>query len=287
MEDAMTETKLAGKTRTFTLQGKAGKLAALEKWPVGDPKGLALLVHGATYTGMSAFDFHFPGGEDYSLIDYLVGRGFACVTFGIRGYGASEPVEDGLAVTTSAAMEDALTVADWIRDTYGRGKTHVLGWSWGGRITSRFAEAYPDRVERLVLFAPSLTTERNWDRPGISGSHRDNTIESTIVRIEPALADPDARMAFASHVVANEPRSPNGVFYEEPSPGKPENITCPTLMIFGAADGIYRLAEAPNYFARIANDDKALVLIPGAGHFMFLQHPRRRFFRIVADFLGD
>lgn len=275
-----------GRSRNFTVPGEAGDLAALEKWPVGEPRGVILLVHGATYTGMTAFDFRFPGGDDYSLIDHLVRSRFACVTFAVRGYGGSHSVADGLTVTTEAAIADTLAVADWIRSTYGYARTHLLGWSWGGRISSRFAEAYPDRVERLVLFAPAVLPTRTSPRPGISGDYRDNVTEATLARIEPDFTDPAARQAFADYVIANEPRSPNGVFDEVPVGADPANLTCPTMLIYGAADAIYRAEPVAAYFTKIANDDKALVLIPGAGHFLFMQKPRHRFYRNVELFLG-
>src|SRR3954447_8607337 len=147
--------RAAAQGRDTLIDGPAGRLAVWEKWPAGTARGVALLVHGATYPGQTAFDFSFPGGDDYSLMDYLVDRGLGTVTFSVRGYGRSDAPTDGFSVNLEAGIADLSAVADWLA-TRGYPRPYLLGWSWGGAISARYAERRPERVERLVLYAPAM-----------------------------------------------------------------------------------------------------------------------------------
>ncbi|MFN8534789.1 MAG: alpha/beta fold hydrolase [Dehalococcoidia bacterium] len=267
-----------------SISGRSGAIAVFQR-EAPHPRGHVLLVHGATYSGPTAFDFALPG-ED-SLIRSLANRGLSVTTFAIRGYGESDPVDDGYSVTTAAAVEDLTTVADWLA---GRGvsKPLVLGWSWGSRISGRWAAANPERVSRLVLYAGALFAGGPpRERP--AEGFRVNDEQSVLDRLEPEFTDPALAQALAHHVAQVEPRSPNGV-HADLAPGAspsvdPASLTMPTLLIYGAADRLYHAETVASFFAALATDDKALVVIPAAGHFLHLQRPKQRFFETVASFL--
>lgn len=265
------------------IDGAAGPIP-VAVWEARSPGGVALLVHGATYSGPTAFGFAL-GGEP-SVASWLADHGITAVTFAIRGYGPSPAPVDGFSVTTDAAIEDLERVADWLRATRGVDRPHLLGWSWGGRIAGRWAAANPDRVDRLVLFAGALFTGPAPERP--LTPYRQNDEASVLARLEPELTEPAIRDAFAAHVARHESRSPNGVFLDlaRGSPSvEPSSLRRPTLLIYGAADRLYQPSAVADFFARLATDDKALVIVPGAGHFLQIQRPRRRFFTAVSDFL--
>jgi alpha-beta hydrolase superfamily lysophospholipase len=266
------------------VEGATGPIPVVE-WRADRPTGVALLVHGATYSGPTAFGFALPG--DYSLATWLAERGLTTVTFAIRGYGASPAAVDGFSVTTEAAIDDLDRVATWLREQRGVARTHLLGWSWGGRIAGRWVAEYPERVERLVLYAGALFGGGLRELP--DQAFRKNDEASVVARLEAELTDPNLVRAFADYVARHEPRSPTGVFVDfarGSPPVDPLAIRRPTLLVYGAADRLYQPAAVADFFARLATDDKALVVVPGAGHFLHLQKPRRRFFSLVADFLA-
>jgi len=109
-----------------------------------------LLVHGLTY---SSHEFDVDYG-DYSLTRYLAAKGFVVWLLDIAGYGESGAVEDGFMPDSDYAAEDIAAAAAVIIADSGAGKIDVLGWSWGTVTSGRFAARYPDRVNRLVLYAP-------------------------------------------------------------------------------------------------------------------------------------
>lgn len=272
------------------IDGKAGRLSVRLKGMESKPEQVVILVQGSNLSGQSMFDFSFPGGEDYSLMDAVVNMGFGAITFAIRGYGASDAPEDPFTVGTEAAMEDLDSVVSWVREL-GYARPHILAFSWGGRIAGRYAETHAGSIGRLVLYNPArgggglvlpAPTEPWWH----------NLPEHYEEKLEPEFTAINFRKAFGAHVLSYEPRSPNGIRLENASyvtPVDPERITSPVLLVYGveAAKAVYMRGgmERGEFFERLASDDKAFVILPGAGDFAHFQGARFRLYRAISDFL--
>jgi pimeloyl-ACP methyl ester carboxylesterase len=248
------------------------------------------MVQGSNLTGQAMFDFSFPGGEAYSLMDAMVARGFGAVTFSLRGYGRSAAPEDGFSVTTEAAMEDLAAVMDW---TIAQGWTrpHLLGFSWGGRIAGRYAEDAAERIDRLILYDPARGGG-NLVLPAPTEPWWTNTREHYSEKLEPEFTDAALRSALGDYVANHEFRSPNGIRLENATyvtPIDPTRVTRPTLLIYGieAAKANYMQGgmERTAFFEALATDDKAFVLLPGGGDFAHYQQARFRLWKAMAEFL--
>jgi pimeloyl-ACP methyl ester carboxylesterase len=275
-------------TNDLMIDGPIGKLSVRTKGLDRDSKHVAVLVQGANLTGQTAYDFDFPGG--YSLMDGLVARGIAAITFSVRGYGKSTPPENPLSVDTDAAIEDLTAVLAWLAEQ-GHKRPHLIGWSWGGRITGRFTGAHADQVDRLVMVDPAIgggnkilpfPTEVWWH----------NTAAYFLDRLESEFMDKGAHEAIAAYAEANELKAPNGIRQENALgsiPVDPTLVTRPTLMIYGAAAGQQNYmqggAQREEFFRLLATDDKALAIIPGGGDYAHLQNPRHRFYTAIANFI--
>jgi len=86
--------------------------------------------------------------------------------------------------------------------------------------------------------------------------------------------------------VPSSPRSPNGTSTDNLAAlNNDAPLSCPTLMIYGAVDRLYHPEWVGAYFARLGSDDKALVVVPGAGHSLFMQRPRQRLYEAAERFL--
>ncbi len=277
------------KDTNFFVVGRAGKLAVRSKGLETKPTDVVILVQGANLTGQAGFDFSFPGGEDYSLMDALVGRGIGVVTFAVRGYGDSDVPEDPLTVDTDAAIEDLASVVDWLVEE-GYARPHLLGWSWGGRIAARYGEQNGEHVGRMILLDPALGGGNlipfEPEEPWWSGGW------NYFFEREADYSEEAMRQALADYVVANEPRSPNGIRRENARgsiPANPEALLCPTLMIYGSEAGkaayMHGGIQRAEYFEKLPTGDKALVIIPGGGDYAHLQRPRRKIYAAIADFL--
>ena len=275
------------------IAGPNGRLAVRTKGLVPGCRGVVLLVHASNITGQLAFDFSFPGGEDYSTMDPLVAAGFGAVTFSLSGYGLSDPPADPLAYDTEAAILDLEAIAAWL-EAQGWPRFHLLGWSWGGRIVGHYASRNPDRVERLILMDPALGG--NAAVPPVPGAGEEwwaNRTVDYLKRLEPEYTDPDGHRAFAEAVERESPRAPNGIRVENALgrtvPVEPAGLTMPVLLIYGHA-----AARAPymrgkytrqDFFELLATEDKRFVIVPRSSDYGHLQGTRRLFHRAIVEFL--
>lgn len=273
------------------VDGRAGKLAVRIKRPSGKPRGLLLMVQGANISGQLGYDLQVPGHQGYSFMDALVDRGYAAVTFSLRGYYLSELNGDPHSVQTEQAIEDLESVLGWLKDV-GFDRPHLLGWSWGGRIVGRFVEDHPDAIDRLVLLDPALGGGQLIPFPG-KEPYWQNSYDYFYNRLEAEFTHEDVRISVAKQASEKELDSPNGIRVENEKgsiPVRPDRIARPTLMIYGAAAGaqayMHGAANRGEFLERIAHDDKALVIVPGGGDYAHIQNPREQIFNIVADFLG-
>ncbi|MFM6831129.1 MAG: alpha/beta hydrolase [Novosphingobium sp.] len=277
-------------TQDLLIAGAAGQLSVRTKGLSARPAKVVIMVQGSNLTGQSMFDFAFPGGERYSLMDEVVAMGFGAITFAVRGYGASTAPADPRTVTTDAAIEDLASVIDWARDN-GHDCPHILAFSWGGRIAGRYAERHAERIGRLILCDPARGGG-NLVLPAPTEPWFVNTPQFYLEKFEPEFTDVAFRTAMAAHVAEHEARSPNGIRFENARPTvavNPDAITSPTLMIYGAqaAKAIYMKGgmERGEFFERLATDDKSFVILPGGGDFAHFQQARFRMFEEIERFL--
>ena len=111
-----------------------------------------LLIHGVTYSSHE-FDINY---KDYSLVRKLAREGYDVWRLDLAGFGQSESVPDGFLPDSDYAAEDINAAVETITEETGQDKIDILGWSWGTVTVSRFAIAYPEHVDKIVLYAPIL-----------------------------------------------------------------------------------------------------------------------------------
>lgn len=118
-----------------------------------------LFVHGSTYPAHTAFDLPLGG---MSWMDYIAARGYDVYLLDLRGYGKStrpeemseKPEANPPIVRTDTAVKDISTVVDFILKRRNIAKLDLLGWSWGTTQMATYTTQNPNKVERLVLYAP-------------------------------------------------------------------------------------------------------------------------------------
>jgi pimeloyl-ACP methyl ester carboxylesterase len=276
-----------------------------------------LFVHGATYPSDTMFDLKIDGE---SWMDSIARHGYDVYSMDVRGYGRStrppemdRPAYDGLPVVKTAdGVKDFGAVVDHIRERCGVSRMILMGWSWGTVIAGAFAAANPDKVERLVMYAPlwlrripgGLRVE------GRMGAYRSVTYEAAKQRwLTGVAADrqndlipPGVLEAWWTANMEADPvgarmsppavRAPNGLLVDARTYWEadtryydPSAIHAPVLLVVGDWD-----VDTPAYMAqailtRLGSRQKRLVIIGEGTHHLMLERNRLQMFREVQSFL--
>jgi pimeloyl-ACP methyl ester carboxylesterase len=170
-----------------TVPANAGQLVGLHvrEKVASNARGamrVVLFVHGATVPSVPDFDLDY---KTYNWMAYLARAGFRVYAMDHTGYGGSpRPMMDdpsnvnpkqqdivtprplkGPAVpnypyqlnTIRSDWDEIDTVVDWLREKDGVRRISIIGWSAGGPRVGGYVAQHPDKIHRVVLYAPSPT----------------------------------------------------------------------------------------------------------------------------------
>jgi len=285
------------------------------------PERTLLFVHGSTYPAHTGFDIPL-GGQ--SWMEYIASRGYDVYCLDVRGYGRStrpkamaEPAQNNPPVArTPDAVKDIAAVLNAILKFRNIPRLNLLGWSWGCTLMATTAIQSPDKVARLMLYAPGWlrsTPSLLAAGPGPLGAYRAVTREQAKARWlngvpqekQAALIPPGWFEQWADATWATDPvgakqnppvvRAPNGTVQDTQefwSSGKtmydPAKITAPTLIAIGEWDRDTPPTMAQALFPLMVNSPgKRLVMLAEGTHHMMLEQNRLALFRAVQAFLDE
>jgi pimeloyl-ACP methyl ester carboxylesterase len=297
------------------------ELYVRNKYPHGmtqfTPERTLLFVHGATYPAETSFDLPLGGT---SWMEFIAQRGFDVWLVDLPGYGRSTrppemnepPEKNPPLVRTDAAVRAVATAVGFILRKRGLTRLDLMGWSWGTSIMGAFAGANPDKVERLVLYAPQ------WIRstPALisgEGAYRTVSIQAARDRWLKGVAENKkqdlipagwfeqwSEATFATDPLgsqSNPPtlRAPNGVvadsreFWSEGKPlYDPSRIRAPTLLVHAEWDQDLPTDMAKAVFEKLTNARwKRFVEIGEGTHTVMMEKNRMQLFREVQLFLEE
>jgi len=124
----------------------------------GEPaKPVLFLVHGSSISSRPSFDLTVPGKGEYSLMNVFAKAGFDVWTMDHEGYGRSTQTAGNSDIRTG--VEDLKAGTDLVARETGQRRAHFFGESSGALRAAAFAEAMPDRADRLLLQAFVWTGE--------------------------------------------------------------------------------------------------------------------------------
>jgi pimeloyl-ACP methyl ester carboxylesterase len=271
---------------------------------------VVVFVHGAT----------FPSTPDVYLFDK---RNYG---FSTRENAMDEPANANKPLSRSyLVIRDIGAVVDHIRAKNKIQRVTLIGWSWGAMTAGYYTSLFPEKVRKLVLYAPlydnplhtnlgagsGLQNKRvPWEFNPAMGAYRLGTAEANNKRWDGEIPiadknqyrDPAVQDAFNNAALATDPtsntrnppalRAPNGVledsFYQ--ATGRrmwnAANITVPTLLIAGEDDTWSFPQDREGLMRDLTNaPEKKHVTIPHATHFILFENQRFRFFEEINSFL--
>ena len=209
-------------------------------------------------------------------------QNYRVIRFDLPGFGLTGPDPTG-----DYSDRRATQLIAALMDHFGIPAAAIIGNSLGGRIAWQFAAADPARVTRLVLISPDGFASAGFaygKAPEIPVMMKvfPYTLPAFMLRASllPAYADPKNLTAatfarYQDFMLAPSDRAAmlarmRQTILTDPAPilGK---IRCPTLLLWGAKDGMIPIANAADYLRDIPH--ATLVTLPTLGHVPFEEDP--------------
>ena len=175
-------------------------------------------------------------------------------------------------------------------DIMGIAQLDIVGTSFGGWIAAELATMQPRRVRRLVLVAPAgvkTGSREELDIPDMFATPAADIERMLYVDPDKFRADP-AKMTDEELRIMLRNRESFALFAWEPYlhnpklPHRLHRVTCPTLFLRGAHDGLISAAYTERYAALLPN--ARVVTLPNAAHVPQMEQPEA-FCETVLNFL--
>jgi len=250
---------------------------------------------------------------DYFLDDLTpLARNRVLIFYDQRGIGGSTLVSDSLALTGERYAEDL----EALRRHFGMATVNLLGHSWGAGVVALYAERHADRIGRVLLVgAMPLTQPVLVNAFGAMAAARDSAStarmaaayaareadpgsygpcrEYYVLWFTPFFGDPAVMQRSKGDFCDGTPESRRNKMaavdrYTFPSLGAfdfrdaARKIASPVLVIHGTKDPL-PLDGAREWAALM--QDARIVVLPGIGHFSYVEAPER-FFPVADEFLA-
>jgi pimeloyl-ACP methyl ester carboxylesterase len=258
-----------------------------------------LLCHGSSFSAKTSFDLTVPGAGEYSIMNIFARQGFDVWTLDFEGYGRSG--SSGGNSNLEDSLADLGVTTDLIKRETGLGRYHFWGQSSGALRAGAFAMNFPDRVDRLILEAPTWTGEgsptlierrknvaayranprRLRDAAAIRNVFTRDHVEATDLRVMDAVLAAELPMGDTV---------PSGTYLDMTTRlpvVDPKRVQAPVLIARGEWDGIATDDDVLGFFRLLPNADRMYLNVAGAGHGLALSVKRDVMFRAVTAFLSS
>jgi len=267
--------------------------------PVAGEKARPVLfmVHGSSNSARTSYDLQVPG-QEYSMMDVFARYGFDVWTMDHEGYGYSSRSSGNADI--KSGVEDLKLAAEVVKRETGAGKAHYFGTSSGAIRAGAYAQAQPDRVDRLVL---SAFTYKGTESPTLKDRAKQveyyrthNTrlrdramIQSIFTRDQLASSyDPVAINIMADAELKFGDQVPTGTYLDMTSNlplVDPVKVLCPVLLIRGDHDGIATVEDLFDFFQQLPNGDRQFVIVKETAHNPTMGKNRFLYWHAVNGFL--
>jgi pimeloyl-ACP methyl ester carboxylesterase len=273
---------------------RVGAPAAAEK-----TKPVLFMVHGSSNSSRTSYDLQAPGIGEYSMMDVFARYGFDVWTMDHEGYGYSSRSSGNSDI--KSGVEDLRLAAEVVKRETGQTKAHYFGTSSGAIRAGAYAQAQPERVDRLVL---SAFTYKGEGSPTLADrakqveyyrTHNTRLRDSAMVRsiftrdslsssYDPAMID-----AMVAAELKYGDQVPTGTYLDMTANlplVDPLKVKAPVLMIRGDHDGIATIDDLFDFYRQLPSGDRQFVIVPQTAHNAGFGKNRFLYWHAVNAFLG-
>ena len=283
-----------GNIRLNLWRKRAGAPKAGEK-----PLPILFLVHGSSNSTRTTFDLTVPGKGEYSFMNVFARYGFDVWTMDHDGYGHSG--SSGNNSDIASGVEDLKAAIPVVAQETGQAKVHFYGSSSGGIRAAAYAQAQPERVDRLVLTAFTYKgtgaeeiarrLKRIDELRASPRRKRDAAMIRSIFTRDghPATYD----MAVPEAIIAAEMKFgdqiPSGTYIDMAANlpvVDPKKVLCPVLMLRGEHDGNSTNEDLLDFYSQLPNGDRQFIILPHTAHSVGYSRNRHLMYYAVNNFLA-
>jgi alpha-beta hydrolase superfamily lysophospholipase len=267
--------------KEFFVDAETGmRLLVVAKIPQAGRLGQAvLLVHGSG-VGWEYWDIPL---RDYSVMDYLAGRGLDVYAVQSRGYGKSTK-PNGMTVTAANIAADLKSVVADIMKRSNVNKVSMAGHSSGGTVALVAGGTYPELLDRMVIIGtrykkinPQFVAYATKMIEQASEPGKDYVNNTHYLDVEKRLDahDEDVVAWYKKLVGENYRLMPGGIYPDSvgknPAALFVPTMKVPTLLLNGSKEYVVELDDSFDMFRDLGPSDKAMIIQPGGYHLMFLE----------------
>jgi alpha-beta hydrolase superfamily lysophospholipase len=217
----------------FTLSGAEGTELHARAWETATPRAIVVLAHG--------FGEHIGRYDDVAA--RLTDAGYLVVGADFHGHGRSGGRRGQ--IDFARAVADLDTVVGSQVEIHPQLPIVLLGHSMGGGIALRYAIAHQDRLSGLVLSGPLVWVDAHPLTKILGSLIARICPRLPLVELDPALVsrDPAVVEAYRADPLVRHQPIPAGTAAEFVRHAGTilddvEDITLPTLLLWGTADGL-------------------------------------------------
>jgi pimeloyl-ACP methyl ester carboxylesterase len=276
--------------RSQVLADDGHALVVWSKRPAGQPRGSILLLHGRTWSSLPNFDLRVPG-QQVSLMDALVARGYAVYALDQRGYGATARDTSGW-LTPARAAADARAALGWVAAReHGTARPVLFGYSQGSMTAMLTAERDTLAMSALVLYGFPLDLEAARAMASSNAGQAERTRPERRPTtaagagedfITPESTPAGVRDAYVRAATAADPVRTDWRGEAEFAGMDPARLRTPTLLINGERDPYASRANLGGFMRRLAGVDHSWVVLGRSDHAAHLERQREFVDAIVA-----
>ena len=264
------------------------------------PLPVVFLVHGSSNSTRSSYDLNVPGKGEYSLMNVLASYGYDVWTMDHDGYGYSG--SSGNNSDMASGVEDLKAAFPVVKQETGRQKAHFYGTSSGGIRAAAYAQAQPERVDRLMLAAftykgngAAEIVRRRKRVEKLRASNRRKRDAAMITSIFTRDGHPEAyEKEMIQALIADEMKFgdevPSGTYIDMAANlpiVDPKKILSPVLMLRGEFDGNSTNDDLLDFYRQLPNGDRQFVIMPKVPHSAGYSKNRHLLYYALRNFLAE